>query len=73
MSRKLYLSDNRIDAQTIQSSDIQVSENREILRVIIDSLKFMARQNIVLRGHDESTFSTKQGEVYERLLALTTT
>ncbi|XP_022168462.1 zinc finger MYM-type protein 1-like [Myzus persicae] len=65
LSRALYESHNRIDAQIIQGSNIQVSENREILRVIIDSLIFMARQNIALRGHDESTFSTNQGNFLE--------
>ena len=60
----LFLFSN-IDAQIIQGSNIQVSENREILRVIIDSLIFMARQNIALRGHDESTFSTNQGNFLE--------
>jgi len=65
LSRALYESHNRIDAQIIQGSNIQVSENREILRVIIDSLIFIARQNIALRGHDESTFSTNQGNFLE--------
>lgn len=65
ISRGLYTKNNRIDAQIVHSANIKVSENREILKVIIDVLLYLARQNIAFRGHDESFLSTNQGNFLE--------
>ena len=65
ISQALYESHNRIDVQIIQGFNRQVAENREILKVIIDTLIYIARQNIAIRGHDESKISTNQGNFLE--------
>lgn len=38
-----------------------VEKNRKYITVIIDILKYIARQGIALRGHDESEKSNNQG------------
>lgn len=65
ISRGLYANNNRIDAQIVHSANRKVCENREILKVIIDVLLYLARQNIAFRGHDESFLSINQGNFLE--------
>lgn len=65
--RALYESHNRIDTQIIHNFYRQISENREVLRVIIDSLLFIARQNIAIRGHNESITSNNQDNFLEMI------
>lgn len=55
----------KIDITLLKSANHQVAENREILKVIIDALLFTARQNIALRGHDESNTSMNKGNFLE--------
>ena len=45
----------------------QVSENRQILRRLIDSICFLAKQEIPLRGHNESADSMNKGNYIEIL------
>lgn len=70
ISRGLYFTRTRIDITLLKSANHQVAENREILKVIIDALLFTARQNIVLRGHDESNNSMNKGNFLELLKLL---
>lgn len=44
-----------------------ISENQEILKVIINVLLYLAKQNIAFRGHDESSTSINQGIFLELL------
>ncbi|XP_029342136.1 zinc finger MYM-type protein 1-like [Acyrthosiphon pisum] len=70
ISRGLYFTRTRIDITLLKSANHQVAENREILKVIIDALLFTARQNIALRGHDESNTSMNKGNFLELLKLL---
>ncbi|KAF0707284.1 zinc finger MYM-type protein 1-like, partial [Aphis craccivora] len=70
ISRGLYFTRTRIDITLLKSANHQVAENREILKVIIDALLFTARQNIALRGHDESNNSMNKGNFLELLKLL---
>lgn len=61
ISRGLFSNNIRIDLKLLHSKNQHILENREVLRSIIKVLIFSARQNIALRGHDESTNSQNQG------------
>lgn len=67
ISRGLFESYNRIDLQLVNLANRQISERREILKVIIEVLIFAAQQNIPLRGHDETNNSMNQGNFLEIL------
>jgi len=43
----------------------EVKENRAYLRVIFDVVKFLSRQGLPLRGHDESDGSKNRGNLLE--------
>lgn len=43
----------------------EAKENQEFLATIVDALLFLARQNIALRGHDESGTSSNKGNFLE--------
>ena len=49
---------NQVSSQRLQ----QVSENRERLRPIIESIIFLGRQNIPLRGHRDDGALLKESE-----------
>lgn len=70
ISRGLYFTRTRIDITLLKLANHQVAENLEILKVIIDALLFTARQNIALRGHDESNTSMNKGNFLELLKLL---
>ncbi|KAL5246233.1 hypothetical protein ACI65C_013641 [Semiaphis heraclei] len=70
ISRSLFSKNIRIDMQLRHSSHAKVSENREIVRTIIKVLILAARQNIALRGHNETISSQNQDKINERLLCL---
>jgi len=65
ISPGLYANNNRINAQIVHSANRKVCENREILKVIIDVLLYLGRQNIAFRGYDESFLSINQGNFLE--------
>lgn len=56
ISRLLFLKNLRLDLKLplVLSASRQVAENRQVVKIIIDALIYIARKNIVLRGHDES-------------------
>jgi hypothetical protein len=60
----------RIDTQKIYSANKKVSENRKILKVIIDVLLYLARQNIAYRGHNENVASLNQDNFIELIKVL---
>ena len=45
----------------------EAKENREFLATIVDALLFLARQNVAIRGHDESSTSSNRGNFLELL------
>ena len=45
----------------------QVKKNREYLTVIIETLMFLAKHNVAIRGHDESLQSTNRGNFLDLL------
>ena len=45
----------------------QVKKNREYLKIIIETLMFLAKHNIPIRGHDESLQSTNRGNFLDLL------
>lgn len=63
ISRGLYSKNIRIDSKLLHTKHQQISENREVVRVIIKVLIFLARQNIAFRGHDETVISQNRGNV----------
>lgn len=61
----MYLSNQRVDLKSLQNSNTKVAENREIVKVILEVLLYLARQNSSFRGHDESWLSKNQGNFLE--------
>ena len=45
----------------------QVKKNREYMKIIIQTLMFLAKHNIAIRGHDESLQSTNHGNFLDLL------
>ena len=45
----------------------QVKKNREYLTVIIETLMFLSKHNVAIRGHDESLQSTNRGNFLDLL------
>jgi len=43
------------------TSNTKVAENRETVKVIIEIIIYLVRQNIPFRGHDESVISLNRG------------
>lgn len=70
ISRGLFSKNVRIDLKLLHSNHQKISENREVLRAIIKVLLFSARQNIALRGHNESFMSQNQGNTKNAVLIL---
>ncbi|XP_060866983.1 zinc finger MYM-type protein 5-like [Metopolophium dirhodum] len=63
--RAMFVSNQRVISTIFESSNRNVSENREIVRVIFESLIYLARQNITFRGRNESWTPNKQGHFIE--------
>lgn len=70
ISRTLFASNYRIDVEIVHSANQKIADNREILKVVIDVLVYIARQNISLRGHNESCSSMNKGNLLELLQLL---
>ena len=45
----------------------EAKENRQFLATIVDALLFLTKQNIAIRGHDESSISSNRGNFLELL------
>lgn len=67
ISRGIYTKNQRLDLTLLHSANQQVASNRELVRLIIDALLYIARQNIALRGHDEKKSSLNRGNFLELL------
>lgn len=67
MSRYLFSKNIRLDLKLQHCKNQEISNNREIVKTIIETLLFAARQNIALRGHDETHTSLNQGNFIEIL------
>ena len=63
ISRSLFSKNKRIYILLHHSSHAKISENLKIVRTIIKVLILAARQNIALRGHDETISSLNQGKI----------
>lgn len=61
----MYLSNQRVNNTFLQSSNRNVVENREIVKIILEVLLFLARQNSAFRGHNETWTSKNQGNFLE--------
>jgi hypothetical protein len=59
----LYIRNDRIDLKLIGNANRQVTDNRELLRQIIDAL--IGRQNIHVRDHYEGIDSKNRGHFLE--------
>lgn len=57
----IYIIYNRLNVRFRLTTNNQIAENREIVRVIFEILLYQGRQNIVFRGHDESLTSKNRG------------
>ncbi|KAL4088600.1 hypothetical protein QTP88_023689 [Uroleucon formosanum] len=58
----MYVKNNRVDVNDLRlTSNTKVAENRETVKVIIEIIIYLARQNIPFRGHDESVNSLNRG------------
>ena len=51
----------------VSAHDKRVAKNREYLKKLITNHLFLAKQNIVFRGHDESKGSLNKGNFLELL------
>lgn len=65
IAHELYIRNDRIDLKLIESANLQVADNRELLRQIIDALIYIERQNIALRGHHEGIDSNNRRHFLE--------
>ena len=63
--RAMFISNQRVVSTTFETSNRIVAENREIVKVIFETLIYLARQNIAFRGHNESWTSNNQGNFIE--------
>jgi|UniRef100_A0A2S2Q6Y0 hypothetical protein len=70
ISRSLVTKNLRIYLQLHSSSNRQITENREVVRSVIEVLLFIARQNIAIRDHDEKICSQNRGNFLELLILL---
>lgn len=72
ISRSIFTKNLRLDLKLtlVHSANQQIAENRQIIKAIIDALIFIARQNIALRGHDESHTSKNKGNFLELVTLL---
>ncbi|XP_042380223.1 zinc finger MYM-type protein 1-like [Zingiber officinale] len=61
--------DQHIDRRLEKQSSKQIEQNRLLLKVSIESVKFLAMQGCAFRGHDESVASKNRGN-YLELVAL---
>lgn len=61
ISRCQYSNNNRLDVSFRLTTNNQIAENREIVRVIFEILLYLGKQNIAFRGHDESLTSKNRG------------
>jgi len=67
----MYIKNNRVDINDIRlTSNSKVAENREIVKVIIETILYLARQNIPFRGHDESVTSLNRGNFLQLIKLL---
>ena len=67
-----FTHNNPIDCQLehqreleLSRRQIEIRHNREILSCILDIIKYLAKQNIPFRGHDESSTSSNRGNFLE--------
>lgn len=65
INQSLYNKNTRIDTKMLHSANQNVAENRAIVSVIIEVLLFAARQNIAIRGHNETLQSLNRGNFLE--------
>jgi len=67
ISRSLFSKNLRLDLKLplVLSANRQIAENRQVVKIIIDAIIYTARQNIALRGHDESRKSLNKGNFLE--------
>jgi len=70
IARGLYMNNIRINTNILESANRQVAENREILKSIIEALLYISRQNIALRGHNESIDSANRDNFMELIKLL---
>jgi len=70
ISRGLYTKNIRLDTNLLHTANKEVASNREILRVVIEALIFIAQQNIAIRGHNEKITSLNTGNFLELLKLL---
>lgn len=61
ISQSQYSNNNCLVTKLRMITNSQVAENREIVRVIFEAIQFLGKQNISLRGHDESFSSKNRG------------
>lgn len=61
ISKSQYSNNNCLVTKLRMITNSQVAENREIVRVIFEAIQFLGKQNISLRGHDESFSSKNRG------------
>ncbi|CAI6372114.1 unnamed protein product [Macrosiphum euphorbiae] len=61
----MYTSCQRVDMGLQTHKNQLVAENREIVLTIFRAVLFLARQNLSLRGHNETSTSDNQGNFLE--------
>ncbi|KAL4148670.1 hypothetical protein QTP88_002842 [Uroleucon formosanum] len=71
LRKSMYNSNQRVDVGLIlESSNAYVAENREVVKIIFETIIYLARQNISFRGHDKSLTSLNKGNFLEMLKLL---
>lgn len=60
-SRDLYSNNNRLEVRFRLTTNNQIVENREIVRVIFEILLYLGRQKIEFCGHNESLTLKNRG------------
>lgn len=59
-----------VESQISKAHQTLIKENRDYLKIVIESVLFLAHQGLALRGHDESESSGNKGNFLELLSLL---
>ena len=61
---------NDAHIEQISQREIERCEDREVVKIIFDTVRHLAKQNIPFRGHNEKSDSENRGNFLEELIFL---
>lgn len=66
----MYINNQRVDIVSFKELNSKVVKNQEIVKVIMEALIYLLRQNLAFGEHDESQSSKNQGNFFELIKLL---